>query len=30
MDALQVKMRDNGHVRNRPLYVAIGVNSVLI
>jgi putative transposase len=26
MDALQVKMRDNGHVRNRAVYVAIGVN----
>jgi putative transposase len=25
MDALQVKMRDNGHVRNRAVYVAIGV-----
>ena len=26
MDALYVKMRDNGHVRNRAVYVAIGVN----
>jgi putative transposase len=26
MDALQVKMRDNGHVRNRAVYVAIGVS----
>jgi putative transposase len=26
MDALQVKMRDSGHVRNRAVYVAIGVN----
>ena len=26
LDALQVKMRDNGHVRNRAVYVAIGVN----
>jgi putative transposase len=27
MDALYVKMRDNGHVRNRAVYVAIGVNT---
>jgi putative transposase len=26
MDALYVRMRDNGHVRNRAVYVAIGVN----
>jgi putative transposase len=26
MDALYVKMRDKGHVRNRAVYVAIGVN----
>jgi putative transposase len=26
LDALYVKMRDNGHVRNRAVYVAIGVN----
>jgi putative transposase len=26
MDALYVKMRDNGHVRNRAVYIAIGVN----
>ena len=26
MDALYVKMRDNGHVKNRAVYVAIGVN----
>jgi putative transposase len=26
MDALQVKMRDSGHVRNRAVHVAIGVN----
>src|SRR5580658_6395235 len=26
MDALHVKMRDNGHVRNRAVYIAIGVN----
>jgi putative transposase len=26
MDALQVKMRDNGHVRNRAVHVAVGVN----
>jgi putative transposase len=25
MDALQVKMRDNGHVRNRAVHVAVGV-----
>ncbi len=26
MDALYVRMRDNGHVQNRAVYVAIGVN----
>jgi putative transposase len=26
LDALYVKMRDNGHVQNRAVYVAIGVN----
>jgi putative transposase len=26
MDALYVRMRDNGHVKNRAVYVAIGVN----
>jgi putative transposase len=26
MDVLHVKMRDNGHVKNRAVYVAIGVN----
>jgi len=26
LDALQVRMRDNGHVQNRAVYVAIGVN----
>ena len=26
LDALVVKVRDNGHVRNRAIYVAIGVN----
>ena len=26
MDALYVKMRDNGHVQNRAVYVALGVN----
>jgi putative transposase len=26
LDALYVKMRDNGHVKNRAVYVAIGVN----
>ncbi len=26
LDALDVKMRDNGHVQNRAVYVAIGVN----
>lgn len=26
MDALQVKVRDNGHITNKALYIAIGVN----
>lgn len=26
LDALKVKMRDNGHVQNRAVYVAIGIN----